>query len=230
MNVSKNEKNIVRLKGVREGLWVTLDPQQPISALKSELNKLFTQARHLAFHAHVVLDTGLDDAPEDLISELTVYLQEEFHVDSVGLPRQENRKNSPAVQKYDMDRSWRHQHSDALIIAGRVRSGQKIEAKKHLVVLGDVNPGAEIIAGGDVLVLGRLSGTVSAGQPDMESAIILALDFRPIQVQIAGVIAAGLPESENKVAEFAQVENGCIVVEEYLKTNPFSRFTWPEIR
>ncbi|MFZ3044836.1 MAG: septum site-determining protein MinC [Desulfatirhabdiaceae bacterium] len=226
-----SEKSTVRLKGVREGLWVTLDPNQPIAVLKADLTKLFTQAKHLALSAHVILDTGHFDVPKGLTDELTRFLQAEFHVESVSPPRHEtNEPPSQTVQKYDMSSSWRRQQSDALIIAGRVRSGQKIEAKKHLIVLGDVNPGAEIIAGGDILVLGSLLGTASAGQSDSEDAIVLALRFRPIQVQIGCVIAAGLPESGSKTAEYAHVENGCIIVEEYLTANPFSRFTWPEIR
>ena len=47
-------------------------------------------------------------------------------------------------------------------------------------------------AGGDILVIGSLCGTAAAGQTDNRDAIILALDFRPIQVKIGSVVAAGL--------------------------------------
>ena len=116
------------------------------------------------------------------------------------------------------------------MITGRVRSGQKIEARKHLVLLGDVNPGGQVIAGGDILIMGRLSGTAVAGVPDQASAIVVALDFRPTQIQIGGFVAAGLPTRGENVVEFAHVEEGNIIVEEYLKADPFSKMPWPQIR
>ena len=119
---------------------------------------------------------------------------------------------------------------DTLVISGRVRSGQKVEARKHLVILGDLNPGAEAIAGGDIIVLGNLLGTALAGQPDNEKAVIIALDFRPTQVQIGGFIAAGIPSSPGIKPEIARIEDNAVVVEDYIKASPFKRLAWPEVR
>jgi septum site-determining protein MinC len=111
-----------------------------------------------------------------------------------------------------------------------VRSGQKIKARKHLVILGDVNPGAEIEAGGDILIMGTLGGKASAGVPDNTQAIILALDLRPTQLQIGGIVAAGEPGTRGNGIEYARVEEGMIVVSDYGKTNPFKHIQWPEMR
>jgi septum site-determining protein MinC len=116
------------------------------------------------------------------------------------------------------------------MLTGRVRSGQKVTARRHLVILGDVNPGGEVVAGGDILVMGALGGTAAAGQPDRQASIILALDFRPTQIQIGPVVAAGLPASPRKFPEYAYMEGGNIVVEDYLEANPFGRMPWPEVR
>ena len=105
-----------------------------------------------------------------------------------------------------------------------MRSGQKIMAESHLIIMGDVNPGGEVCAGGDILVLGSLCGTALAGQAeDKENSIILAFDFRPTQVQIAGVVAAGMSASAGKTIEYAYVENGAIVVDNYMTANPFGK-------
>jgi septum site-determining protein MinC len=97
--------------------------------------------------------------------------------------------------------------------------------------MGDVNPGGEILAGGDIFILGSLRGNATAGNPDDEQSIIFALDFRPIQVQIGGLVAAGLSSSnEEDRPEFARVENGVIVVEDYFKANPFGRIPGLELR
>ena len=69
-----------------------------------------------------------------------------------------------------------------------VRSGEKVAAEGHLIVIGDVNPGAEVIAGYNIFVWGALRGSAYAGVPDHEEAIITALHFAPIQLRIAGIL------------------------------------------
>jgi len=230
MDIQNPDKSQVRLKGVKDGFWVTLDPTLPKDFLEEELTRLFNQLQHLAFNSRVVLDIGETLDHQEVIENLAVFLKHKYNVGSVSAPQREHDMMEDKPRKLDMSSTWHQHHTDALIIAGRVRSGQKINAKKHLVILGDVNPGSEIIAGGDILIMGTLGGTAMAGQPDNEDAIILAIGFKPIQIQIGGVIAAGLPTSSAHALEFAHVENGGIVVEDYIKTNPFGRLTWPVVR
>jgi hypothetical protein len=88
-------------------------------------------------------------------------------------------------------------------MTGRVRSGQKICAKRHFLLMGDLNPGSEVVAGGDIVILGSLRGKAIAGHPDNPGALILALDFRPTQIQIGPYVAAGLPPAKAGLCEFA---------------------------
>ncbi len=220
----------VRLKGMGDGLCVTLDPDQPTEFIRSELIRLFQPLKHLAINARVILDFGDAEGDEALVEELGGFLRENFGVGSVQ--RSAKRRTAPedAVRQRDMDRSWHHHRSDVLMLTGRVRSGQKVTARKHLLILGDVNPGAEVLAGGDILIMGSLAGTAIAGQPDALDTIVLALDFRPTQIQIGSVVAAGLPPSRQRYPEYAYVEGGNIVVENYMEANPFGRMPWPEVR
>jgi septum site-determining protein MinC len=230
MDTQNQDKSQVRLKGVKDGFLVTLDPTLPNEFIEEELTRLFNQLQHLANNSRVILDIGESKDHPQIVESLAVFLKNKYNVKSVSAPQREHEIMEDKPRKLDMSNAWRQHHTDALIIAGRVRSGQKINAKKHLVILGDVNPGSEIIAGGDILIMGNLGGTALAGQPDNESAIILAIGFKPIQIQIGGIIAAGLPTSSAHAIEFAHVENGGIVVEDYIKANPFGRLTWPVIR
>jgi septum site-determining protein MinC len=230
MDTQNTDKSQVRLKGVKDGFWVTLDPTLSIDFIEEELSRLFSQLQHLAFNSRVILDIGESEGHQQIVENLAVFLKNKYKVGSVSTPQREHDMMEDKPRKLDMSSAWRQHHTDALIIAGRVRSGQKITAKKHLVILGDVNPGSEIIAGGDILIMGNLGGTALAGQPDNEAAIILAIGFKPIQIQIGGIIAAGLPTSSAQAIEFAHIENGGIVVEDYIKANPFGRLTWPVVR
>ena len=220
----------VRMKGVGDSLWVTVAPDTPFEEVKAELADLFEPLRHMAHATRVVLDTGNGQGSADRRRRIHTYLKQAFKFKEIAAaPEIGNRAETPFKMKYSRNIIAQHR-ADSLVLAGRVRSGQSVSAKKHLIIMGDVNPGCELIAGGDILVIGSLLGTASAGQPDNNDAIILALDFRPLQVKIGGFVAAGLPATGQGVPEIAHIENGAIVVDDYLAANPFKRIPWPEIR
>ena len=79
-----------------------------------------------------------------------------------------------------------------LYVKRTLRGGQVIRHPGTVVVLGDVNPDSEIVAGGDVFVWGSLRGDVTAGANGDESAQIFSLDMRPSSVTIGDVAALGL--------------------------------------
>ncbi|UCC89805.1 MAG: septum site-determining protein MinC [Anaerolineales bacterium] len=107
----------------------------------------------------------------------------------------------------------------AILIRRTLRSGQSLRHAGHVVVIGDVNPGAEIIAGGDVVVWGRLRGIVHAGAGGDDSAVVCALALAPMQLRISRHIARspGGDSGEGQVSaigpEVASVQDGQIVVE-----------------
>jgi septum formation inhibitor MinC len=106
---------------------------------------------------------------------------------------------------------------DARIIYATLRSGQKIETEHTLVIFGDVNSGAELIAGGDIIVLGTLRGVAHAGAYDETGGgrVIFSLDLRPTQLRIGMVISRGSASEGNGVPELARVDGSMIVVEPY---------------
>ncbi|OQY46447.1 MAG: septum site-determining protein MinC [Desulfobacteraceae bacterium 4572_87] len=224
-------KQSVKLKGVGDGWWVTIDPSLSLDLLKNELTTVFERLNHMAAHKKVFLDTETDESHGDLLAELGRFLQDRFDVGTVSAPQEERSRSSEEerTRKRDMDRSWQHHRSNVLMLAGRVRSGQKVTARKHLTIMGDVNPGAEVVAGGDILVMGSLRGKAAAGYPDDEERIILALDFQPEQLQIGGYVLTGIPSFNEGRAQFAHIVNYSILVDDYLKKNPFGRLPWPEV-
>jgi septum site-determining protein MinC len=99
-----------------------------------------------------------------------------------------------------------------LVVRRTLRSGQSLRHPGHIVVIGDVNPGAEVVAGGDIVVWGRVRGMVHAGALGDEGAVICALDMAPTQLRIAGRIARSPEERRRKpVPEVASVHDGQIV-------------------
>lgn len=219
----------VKLKGVGDGFWVTVDPSRTETDIREELGVLFKRLKHLAINARVIIDTGDAQGQDNLVRNLGTFLKDTFDVGTVARPPEKRSVPVERIRQRDLARGWNQHRSEVLMLRGRVRSGQTITSKKHLVITGDVNPGAELSAGGDIIVLGRLMGKVHAGAPDNDDAIILALDFRPTQVRIGTHVAAGLDERSEGKAEIATVNNEGIVVQDYLKANPFGNVPWPEV-
>jgi len=106
---------------------------------------------------------------------------------------------------------------EAMILRRTLRSGQVIHYPGHVTIIGDVNPGGEVIAGGDIIVLGVLRGIAHAGAGGNDQAVVAAFRLRPTQLRIGNYIArapdeeAGVPETP----EMARVRNGAVVIEPY---------------
>ncbi len=104
-----------------------------------------------------------------------------------------------------------------LLVKRGLRSGQNINFNGSVTVLGDVNPGSQITAGGDIIVMGSLRGVVHAGAQGDDSSIIMAYRLNPIQLRISSVISRP-PENNpaSSVPEIARLYKGQMVIEPYL--------------
>ena len=83
-----------------------------------------------------------------------------------------------------------------LYIHRTLRSGQSLTSEGNIVVIGDVNPGAEIVAKGDITVWGVLGGIAHAGSDGNTYSRIRALKLNAIQLRI-GDIFARRPDTGN---------------------------------
>ena len=85
----------------------------------------------------------------------------------------------------------------------------------NVVVIGDANPGSEIVASGNIVVFGALRGMVHAGADGNRDAIIAALKLAPTQLRIGDIITR-CPDTSEEIEflpEIALVKDGIIYVE-----------------
>ncbi len=102
----------------------------------------------------------------------------------------------------------------ALVVTKTLRSGQEVRHPGDVIILGDVNPGAVVIASGHIVVMGALRGVAHAGATGNTEAIVAAARLRPTQLRIAHVIGRAPDEdTPQSVPEVARVRNDLIVVE-----------------
>lgn len=109
-----------------------------------------------------------------------------------------------------------------VIVPHTIRAGSRSEYRGSVIVLGDVNPSAEVIAGGDVIVIGALRGLAHAGQGGYGDAIVWARPIASPQIRIGDAVARA-PEGSSlsnmrvrdgqPVAELARLQDGVIVID-----------------
>ena len=103
---------------------------------------------------------------------------------------------------------------EMLVVNKTVRGGQEIRTKSSVLVCGNVNPGAQIIAGGSIDVRGICRGMVHAGAFGDTSAIVVADHLMPTQIRIASFIARSPDHMDmTEKAERASIKDGQIVIE-----------------
>ena len=102
---------------------------------------------------------------------------------------------------------------ETLLIRKTVRSGQSIQHHGNVVIHGDVNPGAEVKAGGDIIIIGALRGIAHAGRKaGLEPVSITALKFQPTQIRIREQIDSNIDSKiiRQKMPVTAEISNGKI--------------------
>lgn len=96
--------------------------------------------------------------------------------------------------------------SETIYNKGSLRSGQKLEYEGSLVIIGDVNAGAEVIAGENIVILGELRGLAHAGAKGNKSAIIACNKIDSPQIRIADKIKEFEKEQkEEKIKSYAYI-------------------------
>jgi septum site-determining protein MinC len=102
---------------------------------------------------------------------------------------------------------------------GTVRSGQLVSFEGNIVIIGDVNPGGEVLATGNIIVMGSLRGMVHAGADGNKEAVVAALCLQPTQLRIADVITRPPDTQDSRPAlipEMATVKDDMVYIERFL--------------
>jgi septum site-determining protein MinC len=220
----------VSIKGTKDGLIISLGPgslQQVLEDMESSLSAKASffiggrvalrvgdrplSAEQLSMIGRRLEDLGMtlwtidSEHPETLASARQMGLE-------TGLQPKDRSGGSAPEQAAREELS-------GIVVRRTLRSGQALQHAGHVTLIGDLNPGAEIVAGGDIIVFGRLRGIAHAGAMGDEEAIICALELAPSQIRIGSHIARspdrGRPPS---MPEIASVQDDRIVVERWTKS------------
>ena len=221
-----NETNsLIQIKGLRDGLLVSLDDapwdeQRTAFLTQVDLQPAFFKGARLALdvasqvlHVNDLVDLR-DQLSERGISLWAVISESPTTEKTAQLLGLATRVSKPRPEESRQFSVKDLGDETALFLERTLRSGTRIEFPGHVVVLGDVNPGAEIIAEGNVIIWGRLRGMVHAGAKGNKTAVICALDLSPTQLRIAEEVSASLKPQDNPKPEIARINgNGKLQAE-----------------
>lgn len=232
----------IAIKGTRNGLLLTLEPETPFSDVLNALAGRLAEAPAFFQGASLAVDTSRrhlrGSERKQLESLLARYQVSVMSLEQLSAPpRQEEARllaNDLSITNHSGQLLTAQEMAPAaeaqregqetngtLLLRRTIRSGQAMHHSGAIVILGDVNPGAEVVAGGDVIVWGVLRGMVHAGYPDNDQACVCALALSPVQLRIAHLLSRPPEGIEAQThPEVASIRNGRIVVETWMNGRP----------
>jgi septum site-determining protein MinC len=225
MTMNLNEAASFHIKGHRDGLVITLHEADWPTMLEDLLQHM--RDRKAFFKgARIAIDAGDHALTISEISALRKQLSE-MEVTLWAIQTSDERtvqssrdlgletiipmvKSEKKIKPIDTLISG----EEAIFIHKTLRSGFRVVYEGHVIVMGDVNPGAEIIAGGSVIIWGKLRGSIHAGAEGDDTAVICAMAMKPTQARIAS-FNADVPQAKRgkQQPEVYSVHNGKIIVE-----------------
>ena len=211
--------NAVVIKSSKAGMTVILDPDLPFGELLEAIGKKFRESAR--FWGSVQMTLTLEGR------ELTA-AQEFAIVDTIPKNSQievlclldTDAERIERCEKALNDKLMELNSQTGQFYRGTLKRGDCLESEASIVIIGNVDHGARVTAKGNVIVLGELKGTVTAGVSGNPQAVVLALDMAPLQIRI-GDLSSRFNERNKRLGRgpmIALVEDGAIVMRSLKKS------------
>ncbi|WP_066257903.1 septum site-determining protein MinC [Neobacillus drentensis] len=199
----KKRQNVT-IKGTKEGLVLHLDDSCSYEELKRELDhKLSANARTQDERqlTSVKVEIGNRYLTESQQGELKDLIRQKknFEVDDI---------ESNVITKEEAGRLLAE--TEVVTVSRIIRSGQVLEVPGDLLLIGDVNPGGTVIAGGNIFIMGTLKGLAHAGCYGNDQAVIAASSMKPSQLRISDCLNRApdsIQSNENREMECAYIDD-----------------------
>ncbi len=229
----------IEFKGTKNGIILRYNPKLDYAQLRSRLIAKLEGANRFFEGSHIIglegpalsaeQETEISRLFRDLGGMKVLTLENVNHIDGLQKPRRTTQTldNKPTAQIEKPPASEDNaapvtevnvNHS-SVIHRGTLRSGSRIDSDTDIVLLGDANPGSELSAAGNIVVMGALRGLAQAGKNGDDSCYIVALKLQPSQIRIGNHITRAPDDGgiELDYAEIAFVKNSQIIIEPYRK-------------
>lgn len=215
-------------RGTKEGLLVTLAQDVDLAHILAYLDKRLAATGDFFRGAQVTVVTGgrtLSPADQEAVAQVLArhgLSLLAFRDQAPGLREGGEARDAAGAREAgpaggrgeELPRAPVPREEPPLVVSRTLRSGQAVRHRGDVIILGDVNPGAEVVAAGHIIVLGTLRGVAHAGATGDETAFVMALRLQPSQLRIAHKVGRppeGQPAPQEP--EVARIVDGQIVIE-----------------
>ncbi|WP_455719417.1 septum site-determining protein MinC [Agathobacter sp.] len=203
----------VTIKSNKYGINLVLNAEVAFDELLKDVIEKFKASANFFKNAKLALSFEGRELSEDEEQQIIAAIEDNTTIEILCIV--ENGTKQEAVMKENVEAFYdavQQQYENAIaqnqmpenvnvpdqFYRGTLRSGQVISSDSSVTIIGDVNPGAKIIAQGNIVILGALKGNAHAGCTGDRSCFIFALDMQPIQIQIGDLIAKSPDKPEPK--------------------------------
>ncbi|MBM7648951.1 septum site-determining protein MinC [Bacillus ectoiniformans] len=198
----KTKQNVV-IKGTKDGLTLHLNDKCSYDELLEELKEKMD---------------AVNDQESGSMIKVTVqagnrYLSEEHTEEIKDLIRKRKNLEVDSVKSnvLTMEEAVRWKEENEIVShSGRIRSGQVLEVPGDLLLIGDVNPGGTVMAGGNIFIMGALKGVAHAGCYGNNEAVVVAAKMMPSQLRISQY----LNRAPDRYEEEESVETECAYIDD----------------
>ena len=209
----------VVIKGSKAGMTVILNPDVPFEQLIEDIGKKFRESSR--FWGSIQMTLTLEGR--------TLTPSEEFQiVDAITANSQidilcildTDANRIAKCEKALTERLMELSSQTGQFYRGTLKRGDCLESEASIVIIGNVDHGARVTAKGNVIVLGELKGTVTAGVSGNPQAVVMALDMAPLQIRI-GDMSSRFNERNKRLGRgpmIALAEDGAIVMRSLKKS------------
>lgn len=208
-------KNSVVLKGNKYGIVVVIAQDAEFEEIKASISEKFKEsAKFFGKESMAIAFEGKRLSDSQQVELLTI-VNEITDLNIVCI-MDNDRKREEQFKKIVEAKLEEMNSGVGQFYRGTLRSGQVLESDSSVIILGDVNPGAKIISGGNIVILGSLKGNVYAGANGDEASFVVALEMNPVQIRIGDIIArcSDKPKKSQKTeTKIAYVDGGNIYID-----------------
>ena len=214
------KKAPVVIKGNKSGIRIVLDDALPFPEILEEVGKKFKESSDFLGEAQVAVSFDGRKLTEEQEAILLECIKENSKLQVVCLIDEDKQREELFNQTLN-EKLMAMNANSGQFFKGNLRSGQVLEFGTSVVILGDINAGAQVVSTGNVVILGALNGNVYAGASGRTNSFIFALKMNPLQIRIADVIARSSDEKTDppKDPQIAYLENNTIYVDSLSKSS-----------
>lgn len=215
------KRNSVIIKSNAYGLILILDPEIPFEELLLDVGDKFKEAARFFKNAQMALTFRGRVLTRAQERQMVDVITENCGLHIVCLV--DEQKEAEEYYKEAVIRALEADKEDeGQFYRGTLRSGQVLETEKSVIILGDVNPGAQVISKGNIIILGCCMGNIYAGASGNSACFAAALIMKPKQVRIADKIARSAITKKIDTGEYAIDPKIAYIREDHLKVEPLN--------